>query len=86
MSDEIKKEETTEAPKVDVVEKEEKIETTTAPKTDAVKEEKKVTIPAKFKDLILKIEEMSVLDLHEDRKSTRLNSSHIPLSRMPSSA
>ena len=65
MSDEIKKEETTEAPKVDVVEKEEKIETTTAPKTDAVKEEKKVTIPAKFKDLILKIEEMSVLDLHE---------------------
>ena len=23
---------------------------------------------------------------HEDRKSTRLNSSHIPLSRMPSSA
>ena len=26
------------------------------------------------------------LDLHVDRKSTRLNSSHIPLSRMPSSA
>ena len=25
-------------------------------------------------------------DLYEDRKSTRLNSSHIPLSRMPSSA
>ena len=24
--------------------------------------------------------------IHEDRKSTRLNSSHIPLSRMPSSA
>ena len=28
----------------------------------------------------------SVLWLGEDRKSTRLNSSHIPLSRMPSSA
>ena len=26
------------------------------------------------------------LNLPEDRKSTRLNSSHIPLSRMPSSA
>ena len=25
-------------------------------------------------------------NLHVDRKSTRLNSSHIPLSRMPSSA
>ena len=25
-------------------------------------------------------------DAHRDRKSTRLNSSHIPLSRMPSSA
>ena len=24
--------------------------------------------------------------VHQDRKSTRLNSSHIPLSRMPSSA
>ena len=28
----------------------------------------------------------SVADLSADRKSTRLNSSHIPLSRMPSSA
>ena len=27
-----------------------------------------------------------ILDLKQDRKSTRLNSSHIPLSRMPSSA
>ena len=27
-----------------------------------------------------------VLGVHIDRKSTRLNSSHIPLSRMPSSA
>lgn len=28
-------------------------------------EETKVTIPAKFKDIVSKIEEMSVLDLHE---------------------
>ena len=27
-----------------------------------------------------------MIELHKDRKSTRLNSSHIPLSRMPSSA
>ena len=26
------------------------------------------------------------IDVHQDRKSTRLNSSHIPLSRMPPSA
>ena len=30
--------------------------------------------------------EKSVLEREADRKSTRLNSSHIPLSRMPSSA
>ena len=30
--------------------------------------------------------EMTPYDLSKDRKSTRLNSSHIPLSRMPSSA
>ena len=29
---------------------------------------------------------ISYLVKHQDRKSTRLNSSHIPLSRMPSSA
>ena len=29
---------------------------------------------------------MAALQLQRDRKSTRLNSSHIPLSRMPSSA
>ena len=34
------------------------------------------------RDLYLKINELE----KEDRKSTRLNSSHIPLSRMPSSA
>ena len=28
----------------------------------------------------------AVWEVHGDRKSTRLNSSHIPLSRMPSSA
>ena len=27
-----------------------------------------------------------IISMFEDRKSTRLNSSHIPLSRMPSSA
>ena len=32
---------------------------------------------------LLRIED---IDLDRDRKSTRLNSSHIPLSRMPSSA
>ena len=30
--------------------------------------------------------EVLVYDADKDRKSTRLNSSHIPLSRMPSSA
>ena len=38
---------------------------------------------AKFEKLIL---EKDFRTLHQDRKSTRLNSSHIPLSRMPSSA
>ena len=28
-------------------------------------EETKVTVPAKFKDLVSKIEEMSVIELHE---------------------
>ena len=32
------------------------------------------------------IEAKSEKQIREDRKSTRLNSSHIPLSRMPSSA
>ena len=35
-------------------------------------------------DILEAIGNMSVIEL--DRKSTRLNSSHIPLSRMPSSA
>ena len=33
-----------------------------------------------------KIEDIYKSKMNEDRKSTRLNSSHIPLSRMPSSA
>ena len=32
------------------------------------------------------IQKYGITRLAEDRKSTRLNSSHIPLSRMPSSA
>ena len=39
------------------------------------------------KETIAYIQNMMILDIQqEDRKSTRLNSSHIPLSRMPSSA
>ena len=34
----------------------------------------------------LQIEQVDCPGYDEDRKSTRLNSSHIPLSRMPSSA
>ena len=34
--------------------------------------------------IVVKIDDTP--DAHPDRKSTRLNSSHIPLSRMPSSA
>jgi large subunit ribosomal protein L7/L12 len=43
-------------------------ETKIEEKTEVKKEEKtdaKVTIPTKFKDIVSKIEEMSVLDLHE---------------------
>ena len=42
-----------------------------------------VQVGPKISDLTLPQVE---IDLDEDRKSTRLNSSHIPLSRMPSSA
>ncbi len=66
MSDEIKKEDKTEAPKADVVKEEKKEEVKTeAPKADVVKEEKKVAVPAKFKDIVSKIEEMPVLELNE---------------------
>ena len=40
-------------------------------------------------DLSRNLDNQTASDLHQallDRKSTRLNSSHIPLSRMPSSA
>ncbi len=46
----------------DEIKKEEKAE---APVAEAPKEEKKVAVPAKFKDLVSKIEEMSVLELNE---------------------
>ena len=39
----------------------------------------------KLDDLMLAMDVVDTLR-HQDRKSTRLNSSHIPLSRMPSSA
>ena len=38
------------------------------------------------KEIERKKEELLELQAQSDRKSTRLNSSHIPLSRMPSSA
>ena len=44
--------------------------------------EKKLPMQSVFKYHIA----LAVLDLVEDRKSTRLNSSHLKLSRMPSSA
>ena len=40
----------------------------------------------KFKGLLFQIEREANAIAQQDRKSTRLNSSHIPLSRMPSSA
>ena len=39
-----------------------------------------------YRDLLGFVERSSTADTVADRKSTRLNSSHIPLSRMPSSA
>ena len=39
-----------------------------------------------FPKPLLKVGEKSILDWLVDRKSTRLNSSHVALSRMPSSA
>jgi large subunit ribosomal protein L7/L12 len=42
-----------------------KNEEVVATPAEVVSEEKKVAVPAKFKDLVSKIEEMSVLELHE---------------------
>ena len=41
-------------------------------------------LPADLPDAVLAIKSLNMTGV--DRKSTRLNSSHIPLSRMPSSA
>ena len=43
-------------------------------------------LPSEREDQGLQSVFKSVFPISEDRKSTRLNSSHIPLSRMPSSA
>ena len=37
-------------------------------------------------DYKMKSENVAIPEIHTDRKSTRLNSSHMPKSRMPSSA
>ncbi len=63
MSDEIKKEEATDNQTKVVTE--EKKETKNTSAEEKKSEEKKVSIPAKFKDLVSKIEEMSVLELNE---------------------
>lgn len=61
MSEETKKEEVVSTPEVEV-KAEEKVEAKAEVK---VTEESKVEVPAKFKDIVSKIEEMSVIDLHE---------------------
>ena len=61
--------------------------------SDSVKpevlESAKVNLAERLKlwnDLVRRLKALLVDNKEEDRKSTRLNSSHIPLSRMPSSA
>ena len=44
------------------------------------------SIRGQFQNIPVNLFSKSINELLEDRKSTRLNSSHIPLSRMPSSA
>lgn len=56
--EEVKKEETKEVPAKEEPKKEE-------PKKEEVASDKKVEVPAKFKDLVKQIEELSVLDLAE---------------------
>ena len=46
----------------------------------------KVTIPALLAPYTSQLETMTGMPMPQDRKSTRLNSSHRRLSRMPSSA
>ena len=48
--------------------------------------QEKITLEIVYEFLILNAEEMEVTRIDEDRKSTRLNSSHNNQSRMPSSA
>ena len=52
---------------------------------DAAKD-KQGFIEGRILELEAKLAAAQVIDPSTDRKSTRLNSSHIPLSRMPSSA
>ena len=55
----------------------------------AVKEEEEINVIQQFLPAALSPDELKQAVqkiITEDRKSTRLNSSHIPLSRMPSSA
>ena len=63
---------------VDITEADESSVTVDGPYADGVPS---VGTPSDGTNLVLK-----ALQLAGDRKSTRLNSSHIPLSRMPSSA
>ena len=53
-----------------------------------IKEEldKKILIPDRKNIILINSSSLLETKLYKDRKSTRLNSSHIPLSRMPSSA
>ena len=58
--------------------------------TDAtlIYDEQRSVNPSETENIIIEGENLEVLKLlsNRDRKSTRLNSSHIPLSRMPASA
>ena len=66
------------------------VEAAMVPKTVVVGDNMRVpATPAAMEpigDRIIEVPENPAQTLNQDRKSTRLNSSHIPLSRMPSSA
>ena len=54
---------------------------------DGLAEDRSVRVVAEFANPVAEfIGTIGMPNLNKDRKSTRLNSSHIPLSRMPSSA